>query len=109
MYVYAYNESMNIASDVTVSMMGSDTSKRVIVIDLTNDIITSTKDFLELLYSFRELYIHEPVGIWLNLNQAYVLAREQLQATGTETDPKELAHNLETFMGYKIFIRGRDA
>lgn len=102
---------MNIASDVTVSMVTDPTKNtRVIVIDLTNDIITGTKDFMELLYSFREHYIHEPVGIWLNLNQAYMLALDQKASTGSEDiEPKELAHNLESFMGYKIFLKGRDA
>jgi len=104
---------MKIASDVVISRIDDPaTGKHAVTLDLTNDLFTDTHEFLGLLESFREYYIHKPIGIWLNINQAYVLAFEEVKNTGrpvTRENAEDLAHKLETFMGYRIWIKGRDA
>lgn len=100
---------MKAVNEVTISNPNGSISTAVL--DLSDDLILTYADVLQAIYEYKDKNIYEPKGVWLNLNQCYELAKEQIKSAGTEdkVKPEDMADSLESIAGVHVFLKGRDA
>lgn len=82
------------------------------ILDLSEDLILSADDAIELIQKFEQENIRAPHAIWLNRNQAYVLAKILLRSTdrftGSDADLRTTAESIDSFGGITVYLKGRD-
>lgn len=97
---------MKVVNEVTITIPGHHSTHAIL--DLSEDLILSESDALELIYKYKEHSGYTPRAIWLNINQAYALTSSLLHSTGSESDPKDTAKSIASLYGITVYLKGRD-